>query len=151
MKSFTDTDEILRFAINSEQESVDFNTRLSVQSNNQEMKAIFRQYAREEMGHKARLASIRETGLLVISREKIQDLKMADYLVDVFPNADMKYDEALILAIKKEKAAFQLYLDLAEKAADDSVKEIFLTLANEESKHKLRFETEYDEFVLREN
>ncbi|MBW6490242.1 MAG: ferritin family protein [Lentimicrobium sp.] len=151
MKSFTDTDEILRFAINSEQESVDFYTRLSIQSSNQEMKQIFLQYAREEMGHKAKLVSIRETGLLSISEERIQDLKIADYLVDVFPSADMKYDEALILAIKKEKAAFKLYLDLAERATDINIKEIFMTLAKEESKHKLRFETEYDEFVLREN
>jgi hypothetical protein len=31
------------------------------------------------------------------------------------------------------------------------MRNIFLALAQEESKHKLRFEIEYDEFVLREN
>jgi rubrerythrin len=151
MKSFNSIDEILLFAINSEQESVDFYTRLSSQVNNPEMKQIFRQYAHEEMGHKAKLMTIRETGLISISSEIISDLKISDYMVDVFPSPDMKYDEALVLAMKKEKAAFRLYMDLSVMATDTESKEVFMSLALEESKHKLRFEIEYDQHVLREN
>ena len=36
-------------------------------------------------------------------------------------------------------------------AVEDKVKKLFLTLANEEAKHKLRFEIEYDDEVLNEN
>lgn len=151
MKSLNSIDEILLFAINSEQESVDFYTRLSSQVINPEMKQIFRQYAHEEMGHKAKLMIIRETGLMSISNETIKDLKLSDYMVDIFPSPDMKYDEALILAMKKEKAAFRLYLDLAEMTSDPESKAVFMSLALEESKHKLRFEIEYDQHVLREN
>lgn len=151
MKSFDTIDEILLFAINSEQESVDFYTRLSTQSVNPEMKLIFRQYAHEEMGHKAKLISIRESGLMSVNKESIQDLKISDYIVDVLPGPNLKYDEALVVAMKKEKAAFRLYLDLSERAADVSVKELFMALAVEESKHKLRFEIEYDQYVLKEN
>ena len=63
----------------------------------------------------------------------------------------MSYSDALILAMKREKAAFRLYMDLSDKAADQEMKKLFLSLAIEESKHKLRFELEYDENVLREN
>lgn len=63
----------------------------------------------------------------------------------------MTYQEALILAMKKEKAAFKLYHTLAAKAPNEDIKSIFLALAQEEAKHKLRFEIEYDEFVLTEN
>jgi rubrerythrin len=79
------------------------------------------------------------------------DLKIADYLVEVKEKADMTYQEVLVLAMQKEKAAFKLYQNLASKATDGNVKSIFLSLAQEEAKHKLRFEIEYDEFVLREN
>ncbi len=53
--------------------------------------------------------------------------------------------------MKKEKAAFRLYLDLAERTENQDIKDVFMTLAQEESKHKLRFEIEYDQHVLREN
>jgi rubrerythrin len=63
----------------------------------------------------------------------------------------MTYEEALVVAMKKEKAAFKLYTKLAEKAPTEDLKDVFLSLAAEESKHKLRFEVEYDDYVLREN
>ena len=63
----------------------------------------------------------------------------------------MTYAESLVFAMKKEKAAFKLYSKLAERAPNVNLKNIFLSLAVEESKHKLRFEIEYDEYVLREN
>ncbi|HPF63534.1 ferritin family protein [Lentimicrobium sp.] len=151
MKNFNNIDEILHFAINSEQESVDFYTRLSGQARNQEMKQIFVQYAHEEMSHKARLISIRDSGQIMISTEKVDDLKISDYLVDVLPGPDLTYAEALVVAMKKEKAAFRLYLDLAERTENQDIKDVFMTLAQEESKHKLRFEIEYDQHVLREN
>ena len=53
--------------------------------------------------------------------------------------------------MKKEKAAYKLYTKLAERAPNEDLKNIFLSLAAEESKHKLSFEIEYDEYVLREN
>jgi rubrerythrin len=62
----------------------------------------------------------------------------------------MNYQDALVLAMKKEKAAFRLYLDLANEVQSEDQKDLFLALAQEEAKHKLRFEIEYDEVVLKE-
>ncbi len=56
-----------------------------------------------------------------------------------------------VLAMKKEKAAFRLYLDLAAQVQSEDQKTLFLALAEEEARHKLRFELEYDKVVLREN
>jgi rubrerythrin len=63
----------------------------------------------------------------------------------------MNYQDALVLAMNKEKAAFRLYMDLSERAGNEEMRELFQMLAQEESKHKLRFELEYDDYVLREN
>ena len=84
-------------------------------------------------------------------QEKVMDLKIADFLVHTETKEDMSYTEALSLAMKREKAAYKLYLKLAERAPNGEMQKIFHGLAQEEAKHKLRFELEYDEFVLREN
>lgn len=151
MKEFVSINDILDFAIENEQLAVDFYNQLAGNSKNEEMKAVFMQFAKEEMGHKARLSKIKEEGSFNIRTQEVLDLKMSDYLVDVEPRADLSYEEALVLAMKREKSAFKLYTRLAEKAPDDNLKKIFNSLAIEESKHKLRFEVEYDEYVMREN
>ncbi len=71
--------------------------------------------------------------------------------MDVEEEPEMNYQEALILAMKKEKKAFQLYMDLHEAADNENAKNIFIILAQEEAKHKLRLEIEYDEYILKED
>ena len=150
MEDFKTINDILDFAISSEQEAVEFYSALAKNSKNAEMVETFQQFAKEEMGHKAKLMKIKKEGSFEIRSEQILDLKIADYMVDVEASANMSYADALIVAMKKEKSAFRLYNDLAGKAPSN-MKNIFLSLAQEESKHKLRFEIEYDDFVLREN
>ena len=63
----------------------------------------------------------------------------------------MDYQQALTVAMKAEKAAFRLYSGLATACDNPALKEVLLGLALEEAKHKLRFEIEYDDNVLKEN
>lgn len=151
MKDFSSIEEILDFAINNEQIAVDFYIKLAAKFDEKTMKETFEDFAKEEMGHKARLTSIKEKGLYDMPVETVMDLKIADFVVRTETNEDMSYSDALTLAMKREKAAYKLYLKLAEKAPNDEMAKIFNGLAQEEAKHKLRFELEYDEFVLREN
>jgi rubrerythrin len=151
MEKFNTINEILDFAIEREQEAVEFYSKMAENSKEEEMKKTFFQFSREEMGHKAKLIHVKEKGMFAIQEVKIMDLKIADYTVNIEPRPDMTYQDALVLAMQKEKAAFKLYQNLADKAQNDNVKSIFLSLAQEEAKHKLRFEIEYDENVLKEN
>jgi len=151
MKEFETIEDILDFAIQSEQNAVDFYSKLAQDSRNEEMKQVFVQFAKEEMGHKAGLLRIKTNGTFAVKDEIVLDLKMSDYLVDVEPTPDMSYEQALIIAMKREKNAFKLYSHLSAKAPTAELKKIFHSLAVEESKHKLRFELEYDEYILKEN
>lgn len=151
MKPFTNITDILNFAIENEQNAVDFYTQLASQARTEDMSATFEQFAKEEIGHKARLIKIRDEGIFTLPTEKVQDLKISDYIVRAEPTAEMTYEQALVLAMKREKAAFKLYLKLSEETNISEYKQLFLGLAQEESRHKLRFELEYDEYVLREN
>ena len=150
MPAFRSADDILDFAIEQEQAAADFYTSLAKKMEAPNMKVIFEDFAKEEMGHKAKLESIKKGKEFSITAEKITDLKIGDYLTDAAPSADLKYQDALILAMKKEKEAFKLYTDLAGQSSG-SLKALFLSLAQEEAKHKLRFEVEYDDRILVEN
>ena len=151
MKEFNNVDDILDFAMNSEQEAVDFYNELAANAKTEDMRQVFNQFAQEEIGHKAKIRQIKEEGTYTLPKEKVKDLKLSDYVVNVEPTKDMSYQDALVVAMKKEKAAFRLYMDLAEQTDNESMKNLFLGLAQEESKHKLRFELEYDEHVLKDN
>jgi len=151
MDTFNSVNEILNFAIQAEQEAVEFYTGLAANSKNSQMQKVFEEFAQEEMGHKARLLKILETGIMETSKEEVLDMKVTDYLAHVTVSPNMTYADALVVAMKKEKAAFKLYLTLSGRVKNSEMKELFMSLAQEESKHKLRFELEYDENVLKEN
>jgi rubrerythrin len=142
---------ILDFAIKQEQEAVDFYTVLAEKSSSKFMQQVFLQFAKEEIGHKARLTRIRDEQIFDWKDSAVADLKLADYMTSVEASPNMDYQDALIVAMNKEKNAYNLYLKLAERAPNQELNTVFLSLANEESKHKLRFEREYDDFVLRDN
>lgn len=151
MKPFDTIDDILDFAMQSEQEAIDFYTRLAERMKNKQIEEVFLSFAREEVGHKARLQKIKDEGVFDMAVEAVKDLKISDYVVSAKPSDDMSYADALVLAMKREKAAFKLYTALSERTSDPGLKQTFQALAVEESKHKLRFEVEYDEYVMREN
>jgi rubrerythrin len=151
IREFSGVDDILDFAIDREQQAADFYNGLVGTMEKEWMKKTFAQFAKEEMGHKAKLQAVKKGQKLVPAKEKVLDLKIGDYLVDVEASDDMGYQQVLVLAMKREKKAFKLYHDLADRVDDEDVRQLFLGLAQEEAKHKLRFEIEYDDMVLRDN
>jgi rubrerythrin len=142
----------LDFAIGNEVEAHAFYLELAQKMATPAMKQVFEEFAAEELGHKAKLEAVKRgsRSLDAMSR-RVQSLGLADYLIESPPKGDMTYAEALILAMKKEKAAYKLYLDLAAAAGAGELADLFRSLAAEEAKHKLRFEIEYDDVVLKEN
>lgn len=151
MKEFKSINDVLDFAINSEQEAVDFYKVLANKATTDDMKQVFEEFAQEEIKHKARLVDVKETGVSDFDHDKVTDLKISDYVVNVNPSETITYQDALVLAMKKEKAAYKLYTALSQRTPNADMKKLFDGLAIEESKHKLRFEIEYDEYVMREN
>jgi rubrerythrin len=144
-------DKILDFAIEKEEEAAVFYTELASKVDKQHMKDTFLAFAKEEKGHKAKLQAVKDGKELVLDSKSIMDLKIGDYLLDVEPSPNMTYQQALIIAMKAEKAAFKMYHDLAKSTNNPKLKSLFMVLAQEEARHKLRFEIEYDEEILTEN
>ena len=151
MKEWNNLEDILDFAIDNEIAAADFYTDLAEKVKNRHSQVLFRDFAKEEKRHQKILENIKVGGRLKPANEEIPDLKIGDYLVEVDSDKDLNYQDALILAMKREKAAFKLYTDLANSSGSAEIKELFASLAQEEAKHKLSFETEYDQYVLGEN
>jgi rubrerythrin len=151
-KTFGSVSEVLEFAIAREIEATEFYAALAAKVDVPAMKQAFADFAREEQGHRARLEAVKRGEYSFgTGARRVQGLGLSDYLVEGEPTADMSYPKALVLAMKKEKAAYRLYMDLASAAESDALKSLFLSLADQEAKHKLRFEIEYDDYMLKED
>ena len=144
-------DEILDYAIDQEQQAADFYAELAGRAEKAGMKDILLDFADEEKSHKERLELVKAGDRELAPEQQVLDLKISDYLVDVGATDNISYQDALIVAMKRERAAYELYSDMAAKVPEGNLKEILLGLAKEESKHKLFFESEYDERVLKDN
>jgi rubrerythrin len=151
MIEFKSVDEILDYAIAREEEAAKFYTDLSGKMDRSAMEKVFKDFAKEEWGHKAKLMDIKKGKALEPVKNKVLDLKIAEFVEDVEMSGEFNYQKALILAMKREKSAFKMYSDLAKSTDNAGVRDIFLMLAQEEAKHKLFFEVEYDENYLAEN
>jgi rubrerythrin len=143
---------VLDFAIANEEKASDFYRYLAEQARHEHMKEVFLGFAREEEQHKARLLDVKAGEQQLAPEQKVLDLGLAEQLDDepIDLSGDMDYAQALIIAMKAEKAAYKLYHTLAEATNNPVWKSLLLGLAQEEAKHKLRFEIEYDDHVLKE-
>ncbi len=144
-------DEILDFAIDQEQQAADFYHDVAQRAENSDMKKMLLDFSEEEKHHKKILQDVKTGGHELTPEQEILNLKISDYLVEVEFSENISYQDALIIAMKKERAAYQLYTDMAAKVPESHLREVLVGLAKEEEKHKLFFETEYDERVLTDN
>lgn len=151
MKIFRTFEEILDFAIDKESQEVEFYSEMAQKVKYKNVRCLFQDIALEKTAHMLALEKMKEMGE-VFPVEKIRDLKIAGVLDDVdHTREDLTYQEVLIIAMKKEKANFILYQEMARKAVNEECRRTFLALASEEARQKLRFEIEYDENILQDN
>jgi rubrerythrin len=150
MSDHNSPEEIMDFAIKEEEGANQFYLELAGKMENPVMKKVFEDFAAEERNHKAKLEQIKASGLLP-PQKRVIDLKIADFAVDILPDPNMDYKDALTLAMRKEKAAYQLYTELSEIYEGDERGDTFAFLAQEEATHKLKFEIEFEDEVLKED
>ena len=143
--------EILDYAIDQEQQASDFYASFAARAEKPAMKKMLLEFAEEEKRHKERLLAVKTGERKLTPEKEVLDLKVSDYLVEVGAGDNISYQDALIVAMKRERAALKFYNDMAERITDANLKQVFVGLAKEEAKHKLFFETEYEERVLMHN
>jgi desulfoferrodoxin-like iron-binding protein len=151
LSSFKSVQEVLDFAIEKEEEAKQFYLDWSKKLESKALREQFIIFSSEENKHKEKLLRVKSGSTFAPSPKQVTDLKIVDYLVDIAATPGMDYQEALIVAMRREKASFKFYSDLAAMAGDGPLRETFQALAQEEAKHKLRLESEYEKEINSEN
>ena len=138
-------EEILQLAIDKEVEAYNFYMAVANAVTDQRVRVAFEELAKEELEHKAKLElEVMKLGQ-TIAVEQNPTRPGRSYIVSNDPSPlDMDYKDILMLGMAKEEAAFRIYVKLAASVPDKKSQEVLLTLAEEEVKHKLRFQAEYD-------
>ena len=144
----TPTEEIIKFAIEKEVEAAAFYENLASKVKNPVMKDAVLSMADEERKHQRILSNLTPQQVGSFTEPNIEDFKISDYVVDAPVTEDIKYPDLLVLAMKREEKAHQMYADLEQRAGDDATRKVFALLKTEELKHKRKLETEYEEGVL---
>jgi rubrerythrin len=143
-------EDILKIAIDKEIESNVFYNLLSQYIQNPQIKELCIEFATEELEHKAKIElELMKLGktLTPYSSYKNAPLKPLDYMVDMAKITQMDYKDLLLMAMQKEKASFRFYIELIPTVTSQSLRDTITELAEEEARHKISFEIEYNLFI----
>jgi rubrerythrin len=146
--------EIIRWAIRFEEASYNFYTGAKAMVKLSHVKDILNELAGEEVKHKERLEKLLagDTEQIIAAKpgQKIEDLKLADYLVASPLDEDSTFQEVLMTAMQREKNSYDFYNLMASMAASETAKDTFEFLAQEELGHKNKIEVLYDDIIYKE-
>jgi rubrerythrin len=143
MGNATPDTEILDLAISKEVAAYRLYKKMAGQVADPQMKQILESLANEELEHKTRLElELIKLGMVVSSYKQVPAELLEDDSDE--PAIDMEFKDLLMFAIKKERSALRLYINLAAMTKDKDSREMLTTLAEEEAMHEARFEMEYN-------
>ncbi len=141
----TTYEKILEFAITREIEANQFYLTLAEKATDPQIKLTCEKFATEELEHKAKLElEIIKTGRTLQIDQEPADQELEEFMAELEDQFDANYADLLVVAMEKEEISFRTYVDLAYRTQDFQSREVFLTIAEEEVHHKIRFENEYN-------
>ena len=133
-------DRIIQNAIDGEIEARDFYAAAAEKVEDPAVKDIFSQLSREEDGHRHRLLTIKSDPMAKVEFRKVTDFGVAEEQDWPKLSMEMKPADALQLSIKKEQAAMEAYLSLANSVDNAELKKVFEELSEMERGHKVYLE-----------
>jgi rubrerythrin len=148
---FVTLEEIVKFAVEREEEAVQLYTEAARLSTDISSRKMFESFVAEETGHKTVFSNIDLAKSEQLRSQKMPDLGISKYLVSNPLRPNMSYPEILQYAMKAEDSAYHLYRAAAEATDDPQVKKTLQVFAEVELVHKKRIEDIYDTHVLTEN
>ena len=147
-------EQILEQAIRFEEQAYDFYTAAVDMVKQPHIKDTLKDLAAEEVKHKEKLQALLEgniESLIAVPQQKVQDLKLAEYLVVPPLAEDATFQDVLVVAMHREKSSHEFYSTVATITDDESARTLLEFLAQEELVHKNKVETLYDEVVYQDN
>jgi rubrerythrin len=145
-----DAKKIITTAIDKEVEAYTFYRGVADKVKDPALKSLFSELAGEEKKHREFLQGMLTKDVSKMKFDASHDYKVADTLPSPPLSVSMKPIEGLVVAIKKELEAMQMYSQLAKLATDTETQLLFSQLANMERGHKARLEDIYTNMAFPE-
>jgi rubrerythrin len=152
MAKFNTVEDIFRYAIAREIDANVFYNLLTQFVDDPQVRALCSELALEELEHKGRLElELMKLGNVVkpfSAADKGTSLpRPLDAMLEMVRVSQMDLEKIMLLAMEKEKTAFRLYMELLASVSDADCRETIVNLAEEEARHKISFEIEYDKLI----
>jgi rubrerythrin len=146
---FETIEDAIRFAIQKEEASAQFYRDIAARMEYPATKIIFEVLGRNELQHKSNLElEMMKIGKTVMQQScTIPDQQDYPYIEVDEEASKMSFVDALQVAIRKERAAFVLYAGLMAQTTDPQLRQVFLELSEEEMRHLIQFENEYNDII----
>jgi rubrerythrin len=145
-----DAKKIISDAINKEVEAYTFYRGIADKVKDEALKSLFAELAGEEKKHREFLQGMLTKDVSKMKFDASHDYKVADALPAPPLSVSMKPIEGIVVAIKKELEAMQMYSQMAKLATDNETQLLFSQLANMERGHKARLEDVYTNMAFPE-
>jgi rubrerythrin len=145
-----DAKKIISTAIDREIEAFTFYCTVSEKVKDPALKKLFTELAGEEKQHREFLQGMLTKDVSKMHFEAKKDYKVVNALPSPPLSAEMKPLDGIVVSIKKELEAMQMYTQLANLSNDTEQKFLFTQLANMESGHKARLEDLYTNMAFPE-
>ncbi len=142
--------QIISNAIDDEVEAYTYYKNVSEKAQDASVKQVFDELAGEERQHREFLETFLSKPTSEFRFEPSKDYKVTDKLEAPKLTEDLKPKDGIVLAIKKEQLAMEMYTDLATLSTDAEQERLFSQLANMERGHKARLEDLYTEMAFPE-
>lgn len=145
LMNFGEYNKILKFAIQNEAKAFGFYKSVAEKVKDESVKELFLDMADEEKKHREILEEYIGTEPKPLEfKNDIIDYKISEQVEKPEPSIDMKYVEAIALAMKGEEEAVEMYSNLAEICTDTAQKKMFESLAAMEREDKIKLEEIYN-------
>ena len=142
---------IISKAIEREVESYTYYRTISEKVKDAYLKKIFADLAGDETKHREFLQGLLSVEPKQLKISATKDYKVADTIKTPALSAELKPIDGIVLAIKKELEAMQMYTQLAAAQTDPEQRNLFTDLAAMERGHKARLEDIYTNMAFPES
>jgi rubrerythrin len=146
----SDAKKIISLAIDREVEAYTFYRTVSEKVKDKALKSLFTELAGEEKQHREFLQGLLAKQVTTMHFDAKNDYKVGDALPTPDLTANLKPLEGIVIAIKKELEAMQMYTQLAKLSTDTEQQLLFSQLATMERGHKARLEDIYTNMAFPE-
>ncbi|NLI98924.1 ferritin family protein [bacterium] len=144
---FNSIEDVLDFAREKEQDAYDFYLELAGRMLDAGMKKLFSELAKQEIRHRIVITEMRKGNVEIASHPKIKNLELEKALLTTEKSKSLAIENAMLLALERERGSHKLYSDLAQIVEDRELQNIFKNLAADELEHQTSIQGVYEKYL----